>query len=85
MCATVRGVVGDPSVYVSTTPTVRMPDRSRFAPLDPVVAASVVVAAAPVGYLVGWLFVVHLVPRPTAVWLSTVVASVLALLVTAAQ
>jgi len=59
-----------------------MPDGPRLSPLDPVVAASVVVAVAPVGYLLGWLFVVHLVPLPTAVWLSTVVVSVAALLVT---
>lgn len=62
-----------------------MPDGPRLSPLDPVVAASVVVAVAPVGYLLGWLFVVHLVPLPTAVWLSTVVVSVAALLVTAAR
>jgi hypothetical protein len=62
-----------------------MPDGPRLSPLDPVVAASVVVAVAPVGYLLGWLFVVHLVPLPTAVWLSTVVVSVATLLVTAAR
>ena len=62
-----------------------MPDRSRLSALDPLTAASVVVAVAPIGYLLGWLFVVHLVPLPTAVWLSTVLVSVLALLVVAAR
>jgi hypothetical protein len=59
--------------------------RSRLSPLDPVAAVSVVVAVAPVGYLLGWLFVVHLVPLATAVWLSTVVVTIAALLVTAAR
>jgi hypothetical protein len=62
-----------------------VPDRSRLSALDPLTAASVVVAVAPIGYLLGWLFVVHLVPLPTAVWLSTVLVSVLALLVVAAR
>lgn len=62
-----------------------MPNRARLSPLDPVTAASVVVAVAPVGYLLGWLVVVHLLPLPTAVWLSTVAVTVLALLVTAAR
>ena len=60
-----------------------MPSRPRLAPLDPVTAASVVVAVAPIGYLLGWLFVVHLVPLATAVWLSTVLITVVALLATA--
>jgi len=62
-----------------------MPSRPRLAPLDPVTAASVVVAVAPVGYLLGWLFVVHLVPLATAVWLSTVLITVVALLATATR
>jgi len=62
-----------------------MPSRPRLAPLDPVTAASVVVAVAPIGYLLGWLFVVHLVPRATAVWLSTVLITVVALLATATR
>jgi len=62
-----------------------MPTRDRLTPIDPVTAASVVVAVAPIGYLLGWLVVVHLVPLPTAVWLSTVVVSVVALLVTATR
>jgi hypothetical protein len=57
-------------------------DRPRFAPLDPVTAASIVVATAPIGYLLGWLLVSHVVPVVTAVWLSTVLVSVVALLVT---
>ena len=59
-----------------------MLDRPRLSPLDPVAAVAVVVAVAPVGYLLGWLFVVHLVPLARAVWLSTVVVT---LLVTAAR
>ncbi|MFB6256804.1 MAG: hypothetical protein ABEH58_08810 [Haloplanus sp.] len=59
-----------------------MPSRPRFAPLDPVTAASVVVAAAPVGYLLGWLLVSHVVPMVTAVRLSTVLVSVTALMMT---
>ncbi|AXG09723.1 hypothetical protein [Haloplanus rubicundus] len=59
--------------------------RSRLSPLDPIAAVSVVVAVAPVGYLLGWLFVVHLLPLPTAVWLSTVVVSAVALLVASLQ
>jgi len=62
-----------------------MPSRPRLAPLDPVTAASVVVAVAPIGYLLGWLFVVHLVPLATAVWLSTVLITVVALLATATR
>jgi hypothetical protein len=62
-----------------------MLDRSRLSPLDPVAAVSVVVAVAPVGYLLGWLAVAHLVPPATAVWLSTVVVAVVALLMTAAR
>jgi hypothetical protein len=62
-----------------------MSARARLSPLDPIVAVSVVVAVAPVGYLLGWLFVVHLVPPATAVWLSTVVVTVAALLATAAR
>jgi hypothetical protein len=59
-----------------------MPSRPRLAPLDPVTAVSVVVAVAPLGYLLGWLLVSHVVPVATAVWLSTVVVSVVALVVT---
>jgi len=62
-----------------------MPSRASLDPLDPLTAVSVVVAVAPVGYLLGWLFVVHLVPLPTAVWSSTVVVTAVALLVTAAR
>jgi hypothetical protein len=62
-----------------------VPDRARLSSLDPATAASVVVAVAPIGYLLGWLLVVHLVPLPTAVWLSTVLVSVLALLAVAAR
>jgi len=62
-----------------------MPDRSRLAPLDPVTAVSIAVAVAPVGYLLGWLFVVHLVPLATAVWLSTVLVIVVSLLGVAAR
>jgi hypothetical protein len=62
-----------------------MSARARLSPLDPLTAVSVVVAVAPVGYLLGWLVVVHLVPLPTAVWLSTVVVTAVALLLTAAQ
>jgi hypothetical protein len=62
-----------------------MSARTRLSPLDPLTAVSVVVATAPVGYLLGWLIVVHLVPLPTAVWLSTVVVAAVALLVTAAR
>jgi len=58
---------------------------ARLSPLDPITAVSVVVAVAPVGYLLGWLVVVHLVPLPTAMWLSTVFVIVVALLVTAAR
>jgi hypothetical protein len=61
-----------------------MPSRPGLAPLDPVTAASVVVATAPIGYLLGWLVVSHVVPVATAVWLSTVLVSVVALVVTAA-
>ncbi|WP_049935552.1 hypothetical protein [Haloplanus natans] len=61
-----------------------MPSRPRLAPLDPVTAASVVVATAPIGYLLGWLLVSHVVAVATAVWLSTVLVSVVALVVTAA-
>lgn len=62
-----------------------MSTRTHLSSLDPVTAVSVVVAVAPVGYLLGWLFVVHVVPLATAVWLSTVVVSVVALLVMAAR
>jgi hypothetical protein len=62
-----------------------MPNRARLAPLDPVTAVSVVVAVAPVGYLLGRLIVVHVLPLATAVWLSTVVVTAVALLVTAAR
>ena len=52
--------------------------------LPVVTAASVVVAAAPVGYLAGWLFTVHLVPsETTAVWLTTVAFAVVGLFVAA--
>jgi hypothetical protein len=62
-----------------------VPGRARLSSLDPVTAASVVVAVAPVGYLLGRLLVVHLVSLPTAVWLSTVLVSVLALLAVAVR
>jgi hypothetical protein len=62
-----------------------VPGRARLSSLDPVTAASVVVAVTPVGYLLGWLLVVHLVSLPTAVWLSTVLVSVLALLAVAVR
>lgn len=62
-----------------------MPARARLTPLDPVTAASVVVAVAPVGYLLGWLVVSHVVPQATAVWLSTVLVAVVALLATATR
>jgi hypothetical protein len=62
-----------------------MSARARLSPLDPVAAVSVVVAVAPVGYLLGWLFVVHLVPLATAVWLSTVVVTAVALLASAVR
>ncbi|RCU46456.1 hypothetical protein DU504_03515 [Haloplanus salinus] len=58
-----------------------MPLRTSLAPLDPVTAASVVVAVAPFGYLLGWLALSHVAPVATAVWLSTVLVSVVALLV----
>mgnify|MGYP000336124921 FL=1 len=59
--------------------------RSRLDPLDPVTAVTIVVAVAPFGYLLGWLFVGHLVPLPTAVWTSTVAVAALALLAWAAR
>lgn len=43
-------------------------------------AVSVVIATAPIGYLMGFLFTVHLAPSETmAVWLTTIVLSVLGL------
>jgi hypothetical protein len=74
-----------PDTHVVEASTAGVPDRARLSPLDPVTAASVVVALAPVGYLLGWLLVVHLVSLPTAVWLSTVLVSVLGLLIVAAR
>jgi len=51
------------------------------ASIDSVSAAAIPIAVAPFGYLLGNLFVVHLVPSVVqAVWLSTVVLTVIALL-----
>ncbi|WP_224332600.1 hypothetical protein [Haloprofundus halobius] len=54
---------------------------SRFSTIDPAVAVALPIAVAPFGYLVGYLFVVHLVASEAeAVWLTTVVATTLAFL-----
>lgn len=50
-------------------PVTPAPDLSD---VPPVAAACLPVVVAPFGYLLGWLFVVHLVPsETTAVWLTT--------------
>lgn len=63
---------------MSTGRSLPTADLSHIAPLE---AATVVVATAPFGYLLGYLFTVHLVgSEPVAVWLTTVALAAVALL-----